>query len=61
MNLENEQMGEIVAHLHSALQLALIQQKRLEVRDGSRLRKARERLNAPTTHDDGPTRQRRTA
>ncbi len=64
-------MTEVIAHAHrsNAAKIAyfdgqssaLVLSQRIEQRDRKRVEKALQRLHAPTTHDDGPTRQRRTA
>lgn len=56
MDHELNQAIELAAHLHTASELARLQVQRLEQRNAERLKKARQRMNAPTT-----TRQRQTA
>lgn len=56
MDHELNQAIELAAHLHTASELARLQVRRLEQRNAERLKKARQRLNAPTT-----TRQCQTA
>ena len=61
METELDTMVEIAAHLYTAHQLAVLQVQRMEVRNMARLRQARKRLNAPTTHDDALLRQQQSA
>ena len=57
MDMENEQMGEMMAHLYSAYQLGLVLTARIEQRNRKRLEKARLRLSQPTTHEHSDERQ----
>lgn len=57
MDMEAEQMGEMMAHLHSAYQLGLVLTARIEQRNCQRLEKARLRSFQPTTHEQNDERQ----
>lgn len=59
--MDDYQLGEMVAHMYSAYQIALNLQRLHEQRDYERLRKARQRANAATQTDDAPQRELRSA
>lgn len=64
METELDELTELAAHLYSAREIAMRLTARQEQRLHARLKKARQRTNAPTTlpaYDDGPALERRTA
>lgn len=58
---ELDELIEIAAHIETLRMLVLPMVARAEQRDQARLRQARKRTNAPTTHESAATRERRSA
>lgn len=61
MDSDLDQLTELAAHLYTANEITRVLVHRLEVREQARLRKAKQRHEAPTTlptHSDSDPRQR---